>query len=147
MQHQTTWVLAANGSHAKLFEMLKFPKLEEFAVLEHPESKLRSSELVSSPLGENTGMGMSGQNTYEPKSDPHHQEMDKFAKLVGERLSSSFLKGEFSRLYIIASPLFLGLLRPHLDQKILKTIVAEIHKDMTEHRISEIEEHLEETRV
>lgn len=147
MQHQTTWVLTANGSHAKLFEMLNFPKIEEFAVLEHPESKLRSSELVTSPLGENTGMNMSGQNTYEPKSDPHHLEMQKFAKFVGDRLSSSLQKGEFSRLYIIAGPVFLGLLRPHLDHKILKTIVAEIPKDMTEHPISDIEAHLKDTRI
>lgn len=146
MQHQTTWVLTANGSHAKLFEMLNFPKLEEFEVLEHPESKLRSSELVSSPLGANTEMGRAGQNTYEPKSDPHHLEMEKFAKLIGDKLSSSHNQGEFHRLYIIASPLFLGLLRPHLDHNLLKTIVAEIPKDMTGHPLSDIEAHLMETR-
>lgn len=145
MQHQITWVLAANGSHAKLFEMIKFPKLEEFTTLEHPESRLHDSELVSSPLGANSEMGRIGRNTYEPKSDPHHLEMDKFAKFVGEKLSSSLQQGEFHRLYIIASPVFLGLLRPHLNPNILKTIVAEIPKDMVSRPLADIEEHLKAT--
>lgn len=147
MQHQTTWVITANGSHAKLFEMTKFPKLEEFSILEHPESRLKSSELMTSPLGEISERGRIGSNTYEPKSDPHQLEMEKFAKLVGDSLSSSHQKGEFQRLYIIASPMFLGLLRPHLNHSMLKAIIAEIPKDMTEHPLHDIEKHLQETLI
>lgn len=142
MPNQVTWVIAANGSHAKIFRMGKFPKLEEFEQLDHPDSRLRNQDLVSSAEGRTFESIGTGRSAYQPPTDPHHQELEKFAKFLGEYLTRAKRDHSFSRLYIMANPSFLGLLRPHLNS-IHESIVAEIGKDMTGQSLNEIEHHLE----
>jgi protein required for attachment to host cells len=142
MNSEKTWVLVANGSQAKLYRVVKFPKIEELTTFAHLESRLHNKDLVSNRPGQGSDRVGFASHSYEPPSDPHELELEKFAKDLGRSLSGSCQKGEFSRLYVMASPSFLGLLRPHLDQKTKTCIVAEVPKDMIEHTIKEIEDHL-----
>lgn len=144
MPNQTTWVVAANGSIAKFFRVIKFPKLEAIEVLEHPESRLRNQDLVTSKPGRSFESVGSARSAYQPAVDPHHNELEKFARFLGEFLSEARKNKEFSRLYIMANPSFLGLLRPHLDQATKETLIAEVGKDMTEHTTEDIEHQLTE---
>lgn len=136
------WVVIANGSHAKFFRVVKFPKIEEFAILEHPESRLRNQDLVSSKPGRTFESTSTARSAYEAQTDPHHLEIEKFARILGERLADAKREDAFERLYVMANPGFLGMLRPHLDTTTKQAIVAEIGKDMTDQPISAIEEHL-----
>lgn len=142
MPSEITWVVAANGSQAKLFRMVKFPKLEEIEVFEHPESRLRNQDLVSAKPGRTFESTSMARSAYESATSPHQEELKKFAKYLGEHLSSELDKKSFSRLYIMANPSFLGLLRQHLNDKTEGVIIAEIGKDMTGQPISYIEDHL-----
>ncbi len=144
MNQTTTWVLVANCCQAKFYKVVKFPKIEEFHMLEHPESKLRDQELVSSKPGRNFQSGGTTRHSYVPQTDPKRQEAEQFARTVASYLSAEHQKHSFSRLYIVASPSFLGQLRQHLNSQISKTIVAEIDKDMLDHREEEIEQKLVE---
>lgn len=142
MQNHATWVVCANGWCAKIFRVVKFPKIEECEFLEHPESRLRNQDLVSSKSGRTfESMGMS-RSAYEQRNEPHHLELEKFAKLLGEHLARARQAQSFSRLYLMASPAFLGLLRPHLDRLTQESLVAEIGKDMTEQSTAHIEAQL-----
>lgn len=141
MSNQVTWVIAANGSHAKLFRVNKFPKLEAFEELDHPESRLRNQDLVTAAEGRAFESIGTKRSAYQPAIDPHHQELEKFARFIGEYLNKAKKDHAFSRLYIMASPSFLGLLRPHLNG-LKDAIVAEIGKDVTGESVSEIEQHL-----
>lgn len=138
----TTWVVIANSAHAKIFRLVKFPKIEPLAVFEHPESRLHAQDLVSSRPGRNFQSGGTTRHAYQPMTDPKLVEAEKFAKLLGDYLSTVHLKGEFSRLYLIASPAFLGLLRTHIKSKTREAVIAEIAKDMTEHTTPDIEHQL-----
>lgn len=144
MPNHTTWVIVANGALAKVYRVVRFPQVEEIADLAHPQSRLRNRDLVSSGPGrvsESTGPSRSA---YQAKSDPHQLEIESFAKVVGDFLSTSYQNGEFTRLYVFAAPGFLGMLRPHLDSKSKDCIIAEVAKDLTEHTKFEIEKHLSE---
>lgn len=143
MQNNTTWIVVANSSQAKLFKVLTFPsKITAIKNLAHPESRLHDQDLVSSKPGRSfQSMGVS-RHAYQSVTDPHHAEMEKFARHVAEYLTASFNKGEFKRLYVMANPSFLGLLRQYMDHNTQKSIVAEVPKDMTEHTTEDIERQL-----
>lgn len=142
MKNQETWVVVANSSEAKIFRMKKFPKLEVISSLEHPESRLHNIDLVSSKPGRTFDKVGGGRHSYQAVTDPKHIEVEKFAKTVATYLQTAQGKNEFSKIYLIAAPAFLGLLRPLLDSKLQNSIVREVAKDMTEHTVLDIEGHL-----
>ncbi len=144
MNHAATWILVANASHAKLFRLVQFPKIEPLDSFEHPESRQKVQDFETSRQGQNYDRGGITQHSYQSHTNPKDMEMDKFAKLIGNHLSKSHQNKGFSKLYIIASPSFLGLLRHHLDPKMHNCIVKEIAKDMTEYDAAAIERYLQE---
>lgn len=139
MNHPATWVLVANCCEAKLFKVAKFPKLEQVQHMEHPASKLRNQDLVSSKPGRNFQSGGTTRHAYSQETDPKKQEEEIFAREVALALTKAKQSHAFSRLFVVASPSFLGLIRPHLDSETQKCVVAEIAKDMLEHDTSEVE--------
>lgn len=148
MVKQSTYVVVANSSHAKIFKMTKFPKIEAIETFDHPESRMHNVDLVSDAPGRAFGsMGDGVRHAYSNEVDPKQEEILKFARSLAIKVHDLFKMGQFNRLYLIASPSFLGLLRKHLDQHIQKTIVAEIPKDMTEHKTADIEEHIAKSLI
>jgi protein required for attachment to host cells len=142
MPHTTTWIIVANSSHATIYRMTKFPKMEQISNFEHPESRLHDIDLVTSRPGRGFESMGTARHAYQQMTDPKQMEIEIFAKSLSEHLDKAHMKGDFSRLYIVASPTFLGLLRKHLDIKTQQCVVAEIAKDMTEHRVADIEQQL-----
>ncbi len=142
MDKQVTWVIVANSSRATIYQLGKFPKISEVKSFDHQESRLKDSEITTSAPGRGFQSGGVTRHAYESKTDPKEVEIEKFARIISDYLSSSFNKGEFSRFYLIANPTFLGLLRKYIHPKVHATVVAELPKDMTEHSKADIEEHL-----
>jgi protein required for attachment to host cells len=56
---------------------------------------------------------------------------DRFASLVCETLESARNKGEFRKLYVVAAPAFLGMLRKHQSHSLKHLIAGEIDKNLT----------------
>ncbi len=146
MNHQT-WVLVANSSDAKIFRLVKFPEIKELTSLSHPESRLRDSELVTDRQGRNFEKGGVTRHAYQSRHDPKSQEMEKFAREIARFLCEAHVQGLFSRLYLFASPAFLGILRPHLTEKLNGAIIAEEAKDLCLLDKSSIEEHISDLRA
>lgn len=142
--NNTTWVLVSCEAEAKIYRLTRFPKLEEFAFLEHPESRLHDRDLITSKPGRTFQKDGTRRSAYESKNDPKDLEIESFARHIADYLAEARRSGEFSRLYILASPYFLGKLRHHLDPQTQSVVVAEIAKDMVKHRKEEIEEQLSE---
>lgn len=140
--HPLTWVLVADKCQAKIFRIVKFPKLEEISRMEHPESRLQNHDLVSSKPGSNFQSIGKARSSYQQETEPKIVEAAKFATEIAHILYTASLNGEFNQLYIIAEPSFLGLLRKHINQNIQKTIVAELAKELTSSGIEIIEHHL-----
>lgn len=144
MQSKNTWIVVANSSEAKIYKLVQFPKIEELDALIHPKSRLQNHDIVESKGGTNFDSVGGGRHSYEPKTDPQHAENEKFAKIISSYLADAHEKGAFSRLYIMASPAFLGLLRKQLNPKTQQTIVHELAKDIVVHKKADIERHLSE---
>jgi protein required for attachment to host cells len=76
--------------------------------------------------------------------EPKRQEAMAFAKALSERLRSGRNDGEFDKLYIVAAPTFLGLLRNKLDIHTAQMLVGEVNKDLTRLDPAKIRSHLPE---
>ncbi len=138
-----TWVVVADTCQAKIYSVVKFPKIEEIAILEHPEGRLSNQEISGVKPGSSAQRGGGVRYSYEPELEPKQVEADKFAHYLSNLLTTEVEKGKFNRLYIFAGPTFLGLIRQHLSPQVRKTIIAELNKELTNSDLSAIEKHLE----
>ena len=104
------WVIVANSSNAKIFKVEKNRDLIELEVLEHLESRQRDVDLVSSKPGRQfDSLGM-GRHAYQQKTSPKLQEFETFAQQISNLLDVAREKGQYGKLYVAASPNFLGIL-------------------------------------
>ena len=139
----TTCVLVADASRARFFEA-PLPKdgLAEIEELVHPASKQHPQDMASDEPGvthDRVGQGVHGM---EQETDIKKQEAIRFAKEVADRLNELLLKKEYAKLYVIAAPAFLGLLRSKFSTATKKIIVDEISKNIATFNIEEIRAHL-----
>lgn len=136
----TVWVVVANNAEAKIFKVVKFPKLEEIARMRSTESRLRDHELVSDRPGRNFSKMGNARHAYESKTDPQFHEFELFARALARQLHEAHERGEFTRLYLFCAPEFLGLLRPHLNGRL--PIRGEYTKDLVKQGVEQIEKQL-----
>lgn len=142
MINETTWVVVANSSRARIFRLESRNNLVEMDGLVHSKSRLREGDLVSDRKGRSFNRMGYGRHAMEQELDPHKQEAVHFASMLAEHLQKALQAGEYGRLYLSASPKFLGLLRQELDPHTSAVIVQELDKDMTELTTAQILEHL-----
>jgi protein required for attachment to host cells len=140
-EHLHTWVVVADSALAKLFRVVKFPKLQEITILQHPESRLHNQDLISSRPGRGNHKGGTTYS-YASEVSPKQHEAAKFAIYLADYLSKAEKNGEFNRLYLLANPTFLGLVRQHLTSDVQKAIIAELPIELTAAETSVIEGHI-----
>lgn len=140
----STWVVAADSSRARILACdNRTGPLVEVEALVRPEARLHAQELASDGPGRTfDSAGVGGRHAMEPKVDPKQQEAIRFAKQVCDRLSAGQSQGSFSKLYIIAAPAFLGLLREGMAAPLRHLVAGEVSKNLASHGIDEIREHL-----
>ena len=139
----TTCVLVADASRARFFEA-PLPKdgLTEIEELVHPASKQHPKDMASDEPGvshDRVGQGVHGM---EQETDIKKQEAIRFAKEVVDKLNELQQKKDYVKLYVIAAPAFLGLLRNKFSTNTKKIIVDEINKNLSTFTIEEIRAHL-----
>jgi protein required for attachment to host cells len=139
---KNTWVLVANGKKARIFEVEKFGKLKEISSLVHPRSTLTNEELTRDSLGRKKDFFRKTPSTYEPNTMPKEKEEHTFAKEVAGYMDKSKNTNQFLRLFLMADPHFLGLLRKSLGKNTLSAIEGEVSKDLTELPPDEIWTHM-----
>ncbi|SAK50838.1 Protein required for attachment to host cells [Caballeronia catudaia] len=112
-----TWVLAADGSRARIFETHGL-KLD-----------LRQVEDLRNPA---------------PRAaDTADKHREKFARSVAEFLERSRAQSRFDRLRLAVEPKFLGVLRQHLSSETRKLVYEEIDRDVSNMDTREIGRHLD----
>jgi protein required for attachment to host cells len=136
------WVLVANSSFARIYKVEKNHTLVELEVFEHPESRLHEMDLTSGKPGRVFDRFGGGRHAMEQQTSPKMNEFMIFAKQLSSHLDTARNKGTFGKLYIAASPLFLGLLRQEISSLTAELIAGEVPKDMTHVTKEEIVENL-----
>ena len=142
------WILVANASHARLFSRdSPTDPLVPQATLEHPESRLKGSQLADDRPGHEATDNSSGGNRYEPRSDVRRKEHQRFAREIAERLETGLAAGEFSTLWLFASSPFLGELKAQLSDTVDKRVQLALDTDLTSFGLAEIEQRLLDLRL
>lgn len=139
---KVSWLIIANSSLARIFKFEKKNELIELKVFEHPESRLRNSDLVSDRPGRDFESMGTMRHAMEPKTSPKQHEFALFAKTLADYLEAARNQNEFETLYIAASPTLLGLLRNSLHSGTTRLVKGEVDKDITHLKTDEIFSHL-----
>ena len=141
------WILLANASHARLLSRdSATDPLVPLATLEHPESRLKASQLADDRPGHEATDNSSGGNRYEPRSDVRRKEHQRFAREIAHRLDAGLAAGEFNAVWLFASSPFLGELKAQLSDAVNKRVHLALDSDLTALGLAEIEQRLLELR-
>jgi protein required for attachment to host cells len=139
----TTWVLVADTYRARVFgaERPASP-LSELRDLASPEARLHEGDLVSDRGGRDANpMAGGGHGLGDNRS--HKQDIaDRFAQQVCNVLETARVAGELSKLYVIAAPAFLGLLRKHQSPLLRQLVAGEVDKCLASQDPASIRRHL-----
>lgn len=126
-----TWILVADASRARIFSAAKaLSPLTEIRALTSPEARLHEGDLVTDKGGRdrNPGVGAHGFNV----GDEHKQDnAERFAAHVCQELEAARGAGEFRKLYVVAAPSFLGMLRRHQSNSLRQMVAGEVDKNLS----------------
>jgi protein required for attachment to host cells len=132
------WYVIASAAEARIYEKdATSGDLQLITSLEHPESRMKGSELSSDRPGHNQSAG-DGHGSYVEKSSPKEYEAEKFAIEVGQYLNAQRNQNSYGDLCIAASPGFHGLLNTHMDKQVANLVSKHIKKDLTQVKDSDL---------
>lgn len=122
-----TWVVVADGTHARLFHN----------VGTQDALQLAQAELIEPDMDDAQGQGPSGQRP--PEATPEQTVEATFAKQLAQRLNAAALKHRFEHLFLIADPTTLGEMRPQLHVETSKRLCGELAKTLTNSSLEDIQ--------
>jgi protein required for attachment to host cells len=124
------WVLAADNSRARFFSADKARSpLQETRDLVDPQARLHEGDLVTDRDGRDRNPGAQYHGVGSDRST-RDDGADRFAQQVCTELDAARARGELTKLYIVAAPGFLGLLRKHQSAPLRQLIAGEVDKNM-----------------
>lgn len=126
-----TWVIVANSALARFFK-LEGMTLIEMPALVHPEGRMKTDELVSDAPGATWGSSAYSTSRYQTgqQTPPKKIEDIQFARDVANQLEAVRAKGQVNKIYIAASPAFLGLLRGEMTKGVEGIVESAVPKDI-----------------
>ena len=133
------WIVVADSSRARIFATQGGGNgtMTEIQTLAHPQARLHEGDLVSDKSGGDRKPGSTGHDMgNEPEAK--QEEAVRFATQVCHELESGRVSGRFEKLYIIAAPGFLGILRKHQSNPLQKLVAAEVSKNIATHDLEQI---------
>lgn len=148
----TTWILVANGSEAKLYTALNKDlcptNLQHIALtfiesFTHPQSREKSSELLTDQLGRYTNQSSSNSNSsFSEQTDPHDYEKNKFAQQLALFLDEKRKTDHLHSLILVCPSRFYGDLNKHLSKHLTNLVANVIEKDYTKEPELKLIQHL-----
>lgn len=143
-------VVVANAAMARFFTV-ESPtgELIELEQENNPEARMHEGDLMDDKRGRLYDRGSQGESLVsrsgvDETTDPKEVKIESFARELAERLDKERTQGKVERIYLAASPSFLGELRKHMSNQLKPLIVEEIAKDFTGKNTRELRKHLPE---
>lgn len=140
---KNSWIVVANAEKAKVYHIAKVGELHEIFVMEHPEKGMKATDLVSDRPGRTFNSTGVTRHAYQPQTTERDKKNNLFAKDLADFLNIAFDENQFSNLYLVAEPHFLGVLKKHLSNQILKVTDKCLAKDLVNQHPDLIWEHCE----
>jgi protein required for attachment to host cells len=141
---QTTWILSADASRARIFEVQPAEQhLVEIEDFVNPEGRMQNRDIDSDQEGRYYSKGLAQKQAHsaaEMQGVDHETEL--FSKELGRYLDKARNDHRYDRLYLIAPPKLLGMLRNNLDKEVQKLVTEELDKDLSWFSERDLERHL-----
>ena|SRR5579859_1238506 len=137
-------IIVGDRGRARLFstENRKDAGLEELVDLVNPEIRIHEGVLAGDRQGRSMNQNH-GSRVALGEPHPHKRtSAERFANQVADAMECCCMQEHYTRIFLLAAPEFLGLLRPCLAERQLKTPVTEVHKDLTRQPVAAIRGHL-----
>ena len=132
-----TWVVVAESSRAKIFELdKKNSPLKELEGLANTSSRMHEQNLSSSLPGRTPG-----KHKLVSKTSIKQHESKAFARTISQHLDSARNRGKFNKLILMSPPGFLGYLRKQIGNN-MKHVISEVDKNLVRHKTKDIQAHL-----
>jgi protein required for attachment to host cells len=129
----TTWILCANSSRARLFEIDPHSDTpREVADYANPQGRAHERDLRSDASGRLYGRGERPQgHAAAPSETFGEHETERFAEFLREHLDRARNEQRFGQLWIVAAPAFLGHLRRNFPKELMQMVELTVDKDFT----------------
>jgi protein required for attachment to host cells len=136
-------VVVADSSRARILvaESEHGPLVDERDYI-HAESRLREQDLVSDGTGSESDSGGLGKHSMGHEKAAHQKEAETFAHELCDEIDKLRRTRDLRRIYLVASPKFLGLLRSGISKQCAELVAGEVNKDLVDHSIEDIRSHL-----
>jgi len=108
----------------------------------HSESRLREQDLVADGTGSGNDSGGYGKHSMGHEKAAHQQQIETFADELCSEIDKLRENGDLRKIYLVAAPKFLGLLRSSLSKQCTELLVGEVNKSLVNHSIEDIRSHL-----
>jgi protein required for attachment to host cells len=108
----------------------------------HTESRLREQDLVADGSGSGSDSGGYGKHSMGHEKAAHQQQVKIFANELSDEIDKLRANSDLRRVYLVAAPKFLGLLRGSLNKQCTELLVGEVSKSLVNHSIEDIRSHL-----
>lgn len=124
-------VLVADSARARLFDATSpTAPLHELEDLSNPPARLHEGDLADEQDGvRHRGATIAAADQYGGSGMRDHR-VEEFAAEVCEHLAGAVKRTAADRVYIVAEPQFLGLLRARMDGPLRKRVAAEIARSL-----------------
>jgi protein required for attachment to host cells len=121
------------------------PELHEATSLVNPDGELTGREVFSDRSGSRRASTGPGSGFSDDDHNQRHREMShrRFARDIGVAASRFLRESGVRRLLVVASPKFLGLLRPRIHKAVPEVDFVELKENLSSRSIPRIENELE----
>ncbi len=136
-------VIVADSSKARfLMAQYRDDPLQDEKDFIHPESRLRDQNLAADGSGSGGDAGGFGRHSMGHEKSMQQQQAEIFARELCAEVDKIRRRGELGKIYLVASPRFLGLMRANLSKQCTDLLAGEVNKDLVNHSIEDIRSHL-----
>jgi protein required for attachment to host cells len=126
------FVIAADSVRARLFHAASpAAPLREVAAMINPESRLHEHDIVEDSAGRRgTGPTRAKRSAFGGETAKRHR-AEEFAAAVCATARARMRQTRAARLYLVAEPEFLGLLRKRMDRALERHVAGAVAKSVT----------------
>ena len=134
-----TWLIIANTAKALIYDITHPAPVDRDPIqqhqpvlvkkLDHPEGRLKGSELMSDGSGNFAAHVGSGSGDSEPKHDARETEAMHFAREIADFLTQAHNQQRYQHLILCADPHFHHLLDETLPAQLTALVQQHIQKD------------------
>jgi protein required for attachment to host cells len=127
----TTWIIAADASRAKVLQVTDpEQKLLQIDEMLNPEGRAHERDLQTDAEPRFNGRTGGPASDREAKGATEHS-TEVFARELGRYLDKARIAHRYDKLFLVAPPKFLGLIRKEIGKEVEKLVSDDIDKDLS----------------